>query len=156
MAIYIALQTPTVEIPVTSGKDCTGTKAELTAEFRRYPSDQADKLIAEFDANMNDKESDSAVVVAKMRSFIKGQIVALKDIPLIKVDDLTGKQTPWKLDSTRNAKDEEALWGSAENCLDFLLDMLLDSTPWSASLISAMYAALTNMNLGADAETKNS
>jgi len=171
MAIFIALQTPTVTLPVKSNKDCAGLTAKLFAEFKRYGSDEADEKIAALDAIIHDEaakifSTDSEEIKAEkkllqkrnsqaIRDFIKGEIVSLQKIPLLRKDDDTGKVTPFEVSDTRNAKDNTELWGEASNCLDFLLDMLLASTPWSSSFITALYSVLTNMNLGAAAEVKN-
>jgi hypothetical protein len=171
MAVYIALQDPTVTLKIKSAKDCAGKTAQMFAEFKRYPSDEADEKLRALEALINDKSGnilleDSAEVIADkkviqrnttaaIRNFIKDEIVSLQKVPLMLKNDETGKVTSIEVPDTKAAKDNEELWGEASNCLDFLLDMILASTPWSSSLISSIYSVLTNMNLGADAEVKN-
>jgi hypothetical protein len=171
MAIYIALQSPSVILTVKSAKDCEGKTAKMDVEFKRYPADEADVKLSEFEKLINDKSAnifaeDSADIIiekkaqqvlnaAAIRNWVKGEVLSLQKVPLLSKDDTTGKVTSLVIADTRVAKDNEELWGEASNCLDFLLDMVLASTPWSSSFITSVYSVLTNMNLGVDAEVKN-
>lgn len=151
--VFIALQEPTVEMTVKA-TDCAGNKKQILVEFKRYESEEGDAKLAEFEG-ITKADTDAKTAIANMRAFIKAEIVAVKQVPLKLQDEETGKVSERKIPDSRTAKDEPELWGEADNCLAFLLDMLLQSTPWSSAITTALYSVLTNTQLGKDAEAKN-
>lgn len=170
--IYIALQTPTVIIPIQSEKDCTGARKKLKAEFKRYRGEESDRKLTEFrnivdrkppvellGENITEDQQKELLdfqfqVVRDIKTFIKHEIVSLQDVPLI-YEDESGRLTERVFNDTKKAEKDDELWGAPENCLDFLLDIILDSAPWSSPFITAMYSVFNNVQIGQAAEVKN-
>lgn len=162
--VYIALQTPSVILKITSQKDCEGKSETLRAEFRRYDGDASARKFASFQKlfepvsteGLSQQEADTVAKDAlnQIRHALKQEIIALYDIPLF-IEDEKGKLNKLVVKSTKNAEKNDELWGEPENCLDFLLDIILESTPWSSPITTALYSALGNVQLGVNAETKN-
>lgn len=153
--VFISLQTPDVEMQIKSAADCSGKTDRLFAGFKRHPSDIADQRIKEFETILNDKETPTETRVVNMRNFLKEEILYLRDVTLFVQAEGASKLTKRVVADTRAVKDDEELWGDASNCLDFLLDLLLATTPWSSPFTTAFYAVSTNMTLGEDASGKN-
>ena len=135
---YIALQTPTVELPIQSDKDAEGKTAQIIGVFKRYGSKESDVRLKELETLANQElsielldkgtEAIKAFFVEKetaIKAATKADIIALKGFPLQEVDDITGEVTQIIIEDSRTVLDNPELWGEAGNCLDFLLDILL-------------------------------
>lgn len=162
--IHIALQTPSVEMPVQSKPDCSGKTEKMIVEFRRYPSDESDKKLVILNKLVDSEAPEilsgddltawQAKTVADIKAFLKAEIVSLKKVPIY-VENANKDLVRQVVEDTKKAKSDDELWGDSSNCLDFLLDMVLDSTPWSSPILQAQFQVLTNTAISQKAEIKN-
>ena len=152
--LYVALQTPTVELKVEA-KDSAGTKSSMLVGFKRYETLEAEEKLEEYQEILKDISEENKVSSTKIETFIKDHIVYIKKVELETVDEATGKIGTLKVEDTRSAKPVEAFWGGSEECLSVLVDMFLHSTPWIVSLIGAMGKSLVNSDY-AEGAAKNS
>jgi hypothetical protein len=169
---YISLQTPEVEIPVKSYKDAAGFIETIFVTFKRYGSQEADVKLQEFREITNRKLSDEDLVkipveelgkafsdfelekAKDLKAFIKTQVIAIRQFPLF-IHEEGKKPEKMVITDTRTVKKNEELWGEPEDCLNFLLDILLDSNPWSSALTKGMNEVFYNIQLTEEASIKN-
>jgi hypothetical protein len=175
--IYVKLQSPSVELKVQA-QDCSGAKDNIVVGFKRYDivkskerADELQKLQTQLylntlvDLNKQYKlanieqttlttspEISEEEALSKINSFIKDEILYIKDISLTVEDNGTVREL--KIADTRTAKSNEPLWVSPEDCLSVLVDSFLESAPYRGSLIQAQQKALANTELK-DGEIKN-
>jgi hypothetical protein len=135
--LNLKLQTPTIELKVQA-KDPSGATDTILVGFKRYSFSEAQE---KFEASKDSSELIDAAV--------KEEIVYIKQMKL-SLEDEDGKSKELVIADTRTQKPVESLWGSSEECLSVLVELLLDSAPYRGSLIEAMYQALLNMKLGDD------
>lgn len=176
--IYVKLQKPTIEM-VVKATDASGTSDRLVVAFKRYDSKEAGLKLKEMQKIQNELYAHAMEDLAEqykhlgeksikheaptitkeqadlaLKSFISNEIVYLKDIQNLTLQDESGKEIELKVADTRTAKPNEPLWGTPEECLSVLVDLYFDSTPYRGSLIEAQQRALANVDIK-DGEIKN-
>lgn len=176
--IYVKLQKPTIEM-VVKATDASGMSDRLVVAFKRYDSKEAKLKLEEMQKIQNElyahamkdlaeqykhlgdsapKADEPKVTKEKaeqdLKDFISSEIVYLKDIQNLTLQDESGKEIELKVADTRTAKPNEPLWGTPEECLSVLVDLYFDSNPYRGSLIEAQQKALANVDLK-DGEIKN-
>jgi hypothetical protein len=145
--LYVKLQTPTLELTIQA-KDGGGTAGTVIAGFKRYPSEQGEVKLKEFQELLGRSDD---VGKAAITAFLSSEIVYLKKAPITVEDTETGLIKDIVVKDTRDAvKPNETLWDSPKECLDVLLEMFLDSNPWRVSLIEGVLKSLTNMDFNND------
>jgi len=178
--IYVKLQTPVIELPV-SAKDAIGQTDSFIAGFKRYEIDEArEKLKAleelqkqvflnntkDLKAQYNYLNHESSSTVTEeptmteaeankaILAFIKDEISYLLKVEVITIDSTTKAKTTVKIADTRTAKPIEPLWETPEECLSVLVDSFLACAPFRGSLAAAQQKALLNTDYK-DNEIKN-
>ena len=71
-------------------------------------------------------------------AFIKSQVVYLKNVSLVTVDNETQEEKELIIKDTREVDPIESLWASPSECLAVLLDMYLDSAAFKDSFPQAV------------------
>lgn len=150
--LFIKLQTPTIELKV-SAKDAAGTKDSFVAGFKRYELATAQTKLEQLQEIFESVSKGTSLDSKELNTFIKNEIVFLKQIKLDLADE-NGSSKELSIADTRTVKPNEGLWESADECLAVLLDMYLGSAPYRLSLITALQKALLN-NDYSEAEVKN-
>lgn len=150
--LFIKLQTPTIELKV-SAKDAAGTKDSFVAGFKRYELATAQTKLEQLQEIFESVSKGNTLDSKELNTFIKNEIVFLKQIKLDLADE-NGNAKELAISDTRTVKPNEGLWESADECLAVLLDMYLGSAPYRLSLITALQKALLN-NDYSEAEVKN-
>ena len=140
--LFIKLQTPTIELKV-SAKDAAGIKDSFIVGFKRYELAAAQSKLEQLQDIFTSISKDSSMESKELNSFIKNEIVFLKQLKLDLADD-NGSSKELAITDTRTVKPNEGLWESADECLAVLLDMYLSSAPYRLSLITALQKALLN------------
>lgn len=176
--IYVKLQKPTIELSVKA-TDASGTSDRIVVGFKRYEAKEAGLKLKELQSLQNELYAHAMQDLAEqykhlgeeapkadtpnmtkeqaeqaLKKFITDEIVYLKDVQNLTLEDDSGKETELKVADTRTAKPNEPLWGSPEDCLSVLVDLYLESTPYRGSLIQAQQKALANVDMK-DGEIKN-
>jgi hypothetical protein len=176
--IYVKLQKPTIEM-VVKATDASGTSDRLVVGFKRYDNKEATLKLQELQKIQNelyahamkdlaeqykhlgeDAPKSETPLLSKeqaelaLKNFVCNEIVYLKDIQNLTLQDESGKEIELKVADTRTAKPNEPLWGTSEECLSVLVDLYFDSNPYRGSLIQAQQKALANVDLK-DGEIKN-
>lgn len=154
LQLYVKLQTPTIELPIKA-KDAAGNRDSFFVGFKRYPLKEAKIVLDKLQELYNDYKDSPDEFATKLDSLIKKEVVYIKGIKLDTIDDTTGRVSELHIPDTRQAKPIETLWASPEECLDVLLDHLLECGPIRVSLNEAMTKALLNSDFEED-KVKNS
>lgn len=147
--IYVALQTPVVELAV-SAMDASGTVSTIFVGYKRYPITESDAQLEKYH-ELNSQDSDGSAV----NSFITSQISYIKGASLYVQEEGSASLETVTVADTRLTLDDETLWGKAENALPYLLNLYLASAPWRIQLISNWFKAVYNTHMKAEAEVKN-
>lgn len=175
---FIALQSPTVKLPVTSRKSVAGVTKTLGVEFLLHSQTEGDKrkthfdevLYADFDLDnwkksLGRKPTKEEIQKAqeafaqessdKLKALIKQEIVGLYDIP-IEVKKAGGYESVI-IPSVAEVKAEFLVDVESEGAaLAFLLDAFLDSNPWSSALTQKLIEVWQNLGpITDEQETKN-
>jgi hypothetical protein len=150
--LFIKLQTPTIELKV-SAKDAAGNKDSFTVGFKRYDLATAQVKLEQLQNIFEAVSKETALDSKELNTFIKNEIVFLKQLKL-DLEDENGNSKELSVADTRTVKPNESLWETADECLAVLLDMYLGSAPYRLSLITALQKALLNSDYS-EAEVKN-
>lgn len=152
--IYIGLQTPSIELKIKA-MDSSGQQESLFAGYQRADSEESEKLLESYNSIVAHEDFGNAMAEAELFPAMRERILYLRDVQLLTVKD--DKLVPFlKVPDTRRAKDNADLWGDADNCLSFLLDMYLRSTPWRSAFIEGYMDSLVNSKeLSSSAKLKN-
>jgi hypothetical protein len=151
LQLFIKLQTPTIELPVRA-KDAAGTKDSMLVGFKRYELTQSQEKLNTLQELLKEAESANSLNSTLLDSFIKDEIVYIKQAKLDLADNGVSKELI--VSDTRTVKPIADLWGTGEECLSVLLEMYLSSAPYRLALILATQKALLN-NDYSEAEVKN-
>lgn len=156
MAIKIALQTSTIEVTV-NGKDAAGEKASMILGCKRYPIEESEKKLEEFQELISMVDGKPKHSLAEQNQFILDNVVYLRNIILIDEDEVTGeiKKLPPIKDTRKLKKEELCLLGDVEDAKEFLLKMHLDSAPWRLPIMLKLQEALLNRDLNDEFSRKN-
>lgn len=141
--LYVKLQAPTIELSINA-KDGGNTQANMLVGFKRYPSEEGELKLKEFQELLGrtDEVGKNAIT-----AFVAAEIVYLKKAPIVVEDTEANTLKDVVVKDTRDAiKPNETLWDSPKECLDVLLSHYLESNPWRVSLIEGILKALTNMD----------
>ncbi len=149
--IFAKLQTPVIELKV-SAKDAAGNKDSILVGFKRYEVKQGqDKLIL-LQEHLNSAHADSSIDSQALDTFVKSEIVYIKQAKLDLEED--GKAKELIIQDTRTTKPIAGLWDDSDGALDVLTNLYLCSSPYRLALILATQKALFNSDYS-EAETKN-
>lgn len=152
--LYIALATPSVELPIKA-KQIDGSTSKCLVAFKRYSEEEALSKLTEANTltetliSKTSKEQREGII-----KFMKNEILYMKNVDLFEEVELGIPVFYKTIEDSRTEKDAELL-GDYSNCLDFLLDLLFAAPPWSSALMETFYRLHNNLSLGNDAEVKN-
>ncbi|GEM_PF-6855980 len=157
MKLYVQLQTPTIELPVSAG-DKSNATANIKVGFKRYEIEDTQAKLEEYTA-IAERQSEQLTAIrdnggklsdldtSEMEEYIKKEVVYIKDCTLVMANDdgspVKGKKT-LVINDTRTAQPVEGFWETGEECLAALLDMFLSSAPWKSPFTDALMDALVN------------
>lgn len=167
LQLYVALQTPVIELTVKV-KDVAKETDSILVGFKRYKIEESDeqmKILQEvLDKSIGvyeeDPENSSKKVCIEepdtsfLNTFIKDHIVYIKKIALKTEDTVTKKKGVMRIEDTRTAKPVEGFWETSTESLSVLVDFFLESSPWKTSLITNVMKAIANADYE-DAAAKN-
>lgn len=146
--LFVKLQSPSVEIKVTSAESADNQTSSIIVAFKRYP---VDKIQAKLDTFTEAaKLSEEAAV-----EFIKSEILYIKDASVDIYDDSTFEFIETiKVEDTRTAQPVADFWEDSDSCLTVLTDNYLLSAPWKSAFSDAFIKAVINRDFK-EAEVKN-
>lgn len=167
---FAELAAPTLELEVIA-KAANGSAASILVGFKQYDALESKDVYHQYqeilkpafdiDKRVAGEKDDSGkwirkpeevgyaaiqdvrdTVYEKVNLFIREQIVYIRNMQLMETEGVKG---PLVKDTRKEVN--ESLWEGYADCLDFLLDILLNSKAWRDSIITAMTAGLHNMDL---------
>lgn len=146
MEFFLKTQTPTVELKVTA-IDASGAKDSCFVGWKRPSAEEGGKLLEEWIALLDNTVEDSAFYATDhpIQQFLRSRIVYIRDYQFVNAE---GKPA-FRLKDTRTAQENSSAWGEAENCLPWLLDLFLTSSPWWSAFSEALVSSLSNRDTSA-------
>lgn len=175
--LYVKLQTPTIELPITA-TDPSGASDKITVGFRREDPKVANRILDNYSEiadkylrmlygqPLDEKPTEDNLetvdyskeaigeVEQEIANLIFKSVIYIKGAKIAEIDDDTGEVTHVTINDTRKAKPNEGFWEDADGCLVALLDMYLSASPWKASFSSAYQKTLVNIDTS-EAKRKN-
>jgi len=149
--LTLMVQEPSVELAVNSN-DGSAKQKTLLVGFKRYPREEADARIKEYEAIVNEADFDINDS-PDLDVFIKNEILYMKNLS-VPYQDAEGKEKTLRILDTRKAAKLETLWETPEQCLAVLLDAYFQWSSWRVSFITAVQTALADLDFK-EAQRKN-
>lgn len=158
----LALQTPTIVIPVTA-KDSAGNTDKFKVEYKRYGLEESKEKLKAFDDLYTDfneftttsmenpspeemelRKGKLQAIMDKLNEdlkiFTKNEVVSFQDI---KCRDASGKLVATiKNTETEGANMEQ--WGEASNCTPAWFEHFWSSNPYKEAIHNGMLSAIRN------------
>jgi len=147
MKLSLKLQSPTIEIPITA-VDSANNKDNIIIAFYRYDLKESRNKLQEFQDILSHMENNDLTESEEFTTFVTEGISYIRNIKL------DNGAEEFKIKDTRVVKPLESFWKTSEECINFLLEMYLNSTPWKMSIIEGLQKALVNTNFEND-QAKN-
>lgn len=158
MEIFVELQTPSVELPVTA-IDAARKKATILVGFRRYEAEESQKLYRQFldtvQTAQEETQHSAEEAFEKVYQILAHEVLYIAKAKITVKTEEGPSTKDCEVDTRRLTGAAKTLFESEQEALDILLRKYLASAPWRQSLISAMFSALSNVSLGEQAEVKN-
>lgn len=149
--LTLMVQEPSVELTITSN-DGSAKQKSLLVGFKRYPREEAEARIKEYEAIVNAPDFDINKS-PELDDFIKSEVMYMKGLS-VPYQDTEGNEKTIRVMDTRKAAKLETLWDTPEQCLAVLLDAYFQWSSWRVSFISAVQTALADLDFK-EAQRKN-
>lgn len=154
--LYLALQTPTIEITLEA-IDGAGKKDTVIVGFNRYDSETGKTLLKEFQGLLGETseemdEEATKVIADKIQAFVVKEVSYLKKVSLKVGSEGEKKLHALVIPDTRLEKEREDFWETPEEALETLLELLLSADLWYSEFVGGVIQALSNIELKAEEE----
>lgn len=129
--LYVKLQTPTVEMPITT-MDAAGTETTMFVGFKRYDLTEIVERIAQWE------------LLESIEDLVKAEIIYIREVAVEIHDDTSDKITPYIIKDTRTEKKIDGLWDTSEECYTIVIDKLFNSPPCKTAIINTFNSIFLN------------